>query len=276
MIGVATFLVATGFFLGGWAFGVWLCSKRRWCPLYLQHALDEWKHRLEEENAKRKQEKNASKKGNQRMKAKLSSIIAFLGALALQVAVVWQDANAPLADKLAATFVSGLALAITTAKLREIEQVLIAGCTIAATIATVILAHLSTGSKWATIGSVLLATIVQIRGLLSAQGVQRLGLTALLGLLLGLPSCSWWQKHKSEIDCAAIVSVQDAALLVTIVTQCAEIAVDTSAILPCIEGAAGSKWTSDVLKCFYAAQQGKAACPAYDKIAPSKPPRAKK
>lgn len=51
------------------------------------------------------------------MKGKISSITAFLGALALQVAVVWQDAGTPLASKLAATFVAALALAITAAKL---------------------------------------------------------------------------------------------------------------------------------------------------------------
>ena len=44
-------------FVAGWAMGVWLCSKRRWCPLYMQRALYEWKVTLEAEQQKRNEEK---------------------------------------------------------------------------------------------------------------------------------------------------------------------------------------------------------------------------
>lgn len=41
-------------FIGGWTCGVWLCSKRRWCPIYLQQSLDAWRAQLEHDNRKRK------------------------------------------------------------------------------------------------------------------------------------------------------------------------------------------------------------------------------
>jgi hypothetical protein len=89
----------------------------------------------------------------------------------------------------------------------------------------------------------------------------------LLVLLLG--SCAWWQANFGKLDCAALVTIQDAPQLVTIVTECAAIAVNSAAILPCVEAAAASKWPSDVLQCFVAAQamsaKGKATgCPAFD------------
>lgn len=93
--------------------------------------------------------------------------------------------------------------------------------------------------------------------------------TILLGLLLS--SCAWWQANFGKLDCAAIVTVQDAPQLVTIVAACAAIAVSTAAILPCVEAAAASKWPSDVLQCFVTAQamsaKGKATgCPAFDTV----------
>ena len=93
--------------------------------------------------------------------------------------------------------------------------------------------------------------------------VKALVLFLLAGSLFA--GCAWWQKHEQQIDCAAIAAVEDAPLLISIVTQCEEIAVDLAAVLPCIQGAAGSKWTNDVMSCFYAASQGKTACPAFAK-----------
>ena len=197
------------------------------------------------------------------MKSKLANLGAFMMMLALQVAVVWQDASAPLAGKLAATFVSALALAITAAKLKEIEQVLIAACVVAGTIGTIVLGHLSGRSAWATVGSVVLNTILQVRNLLSQDSAKNVAVTVLLAVGVSLAGCAWWQKHEGDLACAGIVTVQDGPQLIEIVVQCAAIAVSTDAILPCIEGAAGSAWASDVVKCFAAASQGKATCPAF-------------
>ena len=91
------------------------------------------------------------------------------------------------------------------------------------------------------------------------------GKTLALLILAGslVSSCAWWQKHEPQFDCAAIATVDDAPQLIAIVIQCEQIAVTPAALLPCIEGAAGSKWTQDILQCFAAAQQGKTTCPAY-------------
>ena len=97
----------------------------------------------------------------------------------------------------------------------------------------------------------------------AATTVKALVLFLLAGSLLA--SCAWWQKHEPQFDCAAIATVDDASQLISIVVQCEQIAVTPAAILPCIEGAAGSKWTQDILNCFEAASQGKTACPAFDK-----------
>ena len=84
-------------------------------------------------------------------------------------------------------------------------------------------------------------------------------------LVLALVGCAWWQKHESQFDCAAIATVENAPALFQIVTQCAAIAVNAAAILPCVEGAAGSEWASDIIKCFYQASlhKDKLVCPAY-------------
>jgi hypothetical protein len=199
------------------------------------------------------------------MKGIFGNISTFLVALALQVAVVWQDATAPLAAKLAATFVAGLGLAITVGKLAEVEQVIIAACTVLGTIGTIVLGHLSLTSSGAVVLSVALATLTQLRNLLKQQSSAGAAVKALLLFcgLAGLASCAWWQKHEPQFDCAAIATVNDAGQLIAIVEQCAEIATTSAAILPCIEGAAGGKWTQDILSCFADAQQGKATCPAF-------------
>ena len=45
------------FFLG-WVVSTWQCSKRRWCPLYLERQLIKWKKEVAETNAKSHQEKH--------------------------------------------------------------------------------------------------------------------------------------------------------------------------------------------------------------------------
>jgi hypothetical protein len=90
------------------------------------------------------------------------------------------------------------------------------------------------------------------------------GSVLLILVLSVLTSCAWWQKHEPSFDCAAIASIEDAPQLISIIETCIGISVNQAAVLPCIEGAAASKWTSDVIKCFTAAAQGKAKCPAYD------------
>ena len=81
-------------------------------------------------------------------------------------------------------------------------------------------------------------------------------------VLASIASCTWWQTNKGKINCAAITTVQNAPALITIVTECAAIAVSSAAILPCIEAAAGSQWASDVVACFSADAAGIVSCPA--------------
>lgn len=89
--------------------------------------------------------------------------------------------------------------------------------------------------------------------------------SVLLGLVLSaLTSCAWWQKQEPAFDCATLATVADASELFSIVETCIGIAVNQAAVLPCIEGAAASKWPSEVIKCFTSAAQGKARCPAFD------------
>lgn len=91
--------------------------------------------------------------------------------------------------------------------------------------------------------------------------LKTLALTILLASLS--LNCAWWQKHEPQFDCALLDTVQDASVLISIIEQCTQISVTPDAILPCVEGAASNKWTSDVIQCFTAASQGKANCPAY-------------
>ena len=87
-------------------------------------------------------------------------------------------------------------------------------------------------------------------------------------LALSIVGCAWWQKHEAQFDCAAIATIDNAAALFQIVTQCEAISVNAAAILPCIEGAAGSEWASDIVKCFYQASlhKDKVVCPAYSTV----------
>lgn len=81
-------------------------------------------------------------------------------------------------------------------------------------------------------------------------------------VLAALTSCAWYQHNKSKINCAAIATVENAPALIGIVTGCAAIAVTIAAVLPCIEGAAGSQWAGDVVACFAADGAGLVSCPA--------------
>ena len=42
-------------FAAGWAFGVWLCSKKRWCPLHMEESVHVWKRKVEEANRARRE-----------------------------------------------------------------------------------------------------------------------------------------------------------------------------------------------------------------------------
>lgn len=81
-------------------------------------------------------------------------------------------------------------------------------------------------------------------------------------LITGAIGCAWWQKNQSKFECAGIVSVKDAPQLITIVNQCATIAVSWVNVLPCIRATAGTTWPDDVIACFASSQAGRASCPA--------------
>ena len=81
--------------------------------------------------------------------------------------------------------------------------------------------------------------------------------------VFNLAACAWWQKHEGQFDCAGLVTVENAPQLLAIVEACATVAVSPANVLACVEGAAGSQWATDVLKCFTAAQAGKVQCPAF-------------
>ena len=81
-------------------------------------------------------------------------------------------------------------------------------------------------------------------------------------ILATLAGCAWWQAHKSQLNCAAIATVENAPTLIGIVSSCAAIAVNVAAVLPCIEAAAGSEWAGDIVACFAADGAGLVACPA--------------
>ncbi len=88
------------------------------------------------------------------------------------------------------------------------------------------------------------------------------GLALGIGLSVALVSCAFWQKHRTEIQCAAITTVENAPQLVTIVQVCASIAVNVTSVVPCIEAAAGSAWASDVVACFAGHAAGLTTCPS--------------
>jgi hypothetical protein len=87
-------------------------------------------------------------------------------------------------------------------------------------------------------------------------------LLLLAALNLGAPGCAWYQRNGGKINCVGIATVENAPALVQIVRGCATIAVNTSAIVPCIVSAAGSQWAEDVIACFAADVAGAARCPA--------------
>lgn len=102
-------------------------------------------------------------------KSRYAYFSAILTAAALQAAVVWQDHAAPLAGKLACTFVACLGLAVSREKLAEVEQLVVAACLAGATVLTVVLGHLSASSTTAVVASVALTTFAQVRHLLLVQ-----------------------------------------------------------------------------------------------------------
>ena len=134
-----------------------------------------------------------------------------------------------------------------------------------------IVANLPAGSTWAIrLGALagILSTLQKAFGTTTQNAAitdikSKVPFIVLAFLALGGTSCAWWQKHEPQIDCAALATVTDAPQLVAIVEGCMVIAVDPSAIPACVEAAAASKWTSDILACFEDAAQGKVSCPAY-------------
>lgn len=98
--------------------------------------------------------------------------------------------------------------------------------------------------------------------------IKALRISIVAFVIVGLAACAWWQKHSSQINCAAITTVENAPQLLTIVTACTEIATTPAAIIPCIESAAGSKWAGDVIACFSGSVAGLTRCPAAEAVAP--------
>lgn len=97
-------------------------------------------------------------------------------------------------------------------------------------------------------------------------------LITVVTLALSLSSCAWFQKNESKIACAAITTVQDLPELIQIVESCAAIATGPAAVLPCVTGAAASKWPEEVIACISGSVAGKTSCPAMSSL----PPRASK
>jgi hypothetical protein len=85
---------------------------------------------------------------------------------------------------------------------------------------------------------------------------------AIVSSLATLAGCAWWQNNKGKINCAVITTVENAPALIGIVTTCAAVATNVAAVLPCIEGAAGSEWAADVVACFAGDVAGLTSCPA--------------
>lgn len=97
--------------------------------------------------------------------------------------------------------------------------------------------------------------------------LKALRISIVVAIITALSACAWWQKHESQFKCAGIASVDNAGELWRIVTTCATIAEPVN-ILPCITGAVGSKWASDVVACFIGTAAGLARCPAAEAVAP--------
>lgn len=135
-----------------------------------------------------------------------------------------------------------------------------------------IAAQLPPGSTWAIrIGALagVLSTLQKAFGSSETNAAikvlkTKMPFVVLAFFALGGTSCAWWQKTEPAIDCAALATVNDAPQLVSIVETCIGIAVNPAAVVPCVEGAAASKWTNDVIGCFTQAAQGKLKCPAYE------------
>ena len=151
---------------------------------------------------------------------------------------------------------------------------LVASATDVTSILGIVQKHLPGGSTTAGIvavvlmlltkAPVLLATVTGWISALKNAGASVFVLVFLAAsLLAGMIGCAWWQKHGPQIDCAALATVTDAPQLVAIVEGCMAIAVSPAAIPACVEAAAASKWTSDIIACFSDSAQGKVNCPAY-------------
>lgn len=103
------------------------------------------------------------------MKSRFGNLLTFLVALAAQLAVVWQDGNATFVDKCVASGAAALGLLLSKARLKEVEQIAIAVLTAGATVLAVAATHLSTGSKVATIASVVAMVVTSLRTLVATQ-----------------------------------------------------------------------------------------------------------
>jgi hypothetical protein len=210
------------------------------------------------------------------MKSRLQNIFTLLGTLLIPVLTIWQG-SATLPAKLALTACTIMALCFTPKEYTDAEQIVLGAVGILGPIATILLMKVPAGSSVAAIITTVLAVFTDLptafgqvtppasttNGQVGKVAVSVLAVLSTLGLL-SMPGCAWWQKHGSQIDCAALSTVEDAPQLVTIVEGCMAIAVDPAAIPACVEAAAASKWTNDVIQCFTSAAQSKAKCPAYE------------
>lgn len=123
------------------------------------------------------------------------------------------------------------------------------------------------GSKTAAVLGLLLAFMTRLpsitKSVVDVIAKLKGTLLFLAAVNLGMPGCAWLSTTRGkQIQCAAIVTVENAPQLVAIVGTCATVAVTATAIVPCIQGAAGSQWANDVIACFTASAAGITRCPA--------------
>jgi hypothetical protein len=150
------------------------------------------------------------------MQSKFANLVTFLLALLAQVGIVWQDQSAPLGSKLFATAIAVLGLAMSKAKLAEVEQIALAVATAAGSVLVVALPHLAPGSKAAALGSVIFATATSLRVLLSKQTTT--GAAGLLVFVLVLSSGTGCHNVKPDqffgavVDCSQVNPEASAAL----------------------------------------------------------------
>lgn len=117
------------------------------------------------------------------MNSKAANVFTFLTALILQVAVVWQDAKAPVVDKILLTVLAGAGLALSKAKLADVEQKVLAGLVPAGTILSLVYTHFQPGSKCAAAISIALTIVSSAQRILTRPTIPPVVPTVILVFL---------------------------------------------------------------------------------------------